>query len=225
MEMGQTVKIVLVENDLQYRAMLRDLLILEGHSVEEKDTILGKEADFRRDNTDLFILDEDLGDHSGFDELAYIRSNPKLKNAHVIFLSGNQEKQKILQAYTAGADDYILKTEDIAITLKKILAIGQRKRKINRTDLGLEFDDSNYSVSTENEKMSFTRTQYFLFYELASAYPNAVSREILLNRAFSGTNITQRTVDVHVCSLRKILKRIGIRIRTKRGIGYQLVGP
>jgi DNA-binding response OmpR family regulator len=64
--------------------------------------------------------------------------------------------------------------------------------------------------------------EFNILKELFLANGKTLTREDLIHRINDGANVTHRTIDVHVCSIRKKLKNHGYTIETIRGVGYRL---
>lgn len=69
--------------------------------------------------------------------------------------------------------------------------------------------------------LGLTSTEYRLLKLFCDEEGKVLKREEVLNRLFDGTMVSERTLDVHICSLRRKLKPYGSPIVTLRGIGYQ----
>ena len=86
----------------------------------------------------------------------------------------------------------------------------------------LTIDLYKHEVTVKNESIPLTLTEFKLLHQLASKPGRVFTRDQLLD-AVSGseTFVIDRTVDVHIASLRKKLKAYANRIITIRGIGYK----
>jgi len=86
----------------------------------------------------------------------------------------------------------------------------------------LTIDLYKHEVTIKNEPIQLTLTEFKLLHQLASKPGRVFTRDQLLD-AVSGseTFVIDRTVDVHIASLRKKLKAYANRIVTIRGIGYK----
>jgi len=120
----KNMKILIVDDFSTMRRIIRNILKqLEFTNVEEADD--GdvafeklKEADY-----DLLITDWNMPNMSGLDLLKEIRANEKLEDLKILLVSAEAEKENIIQAVQAGANEYVVKpfTADV---------LGQKINKI-----------------------------------------------------------------------------------------------
>ncbi len=118
-------KILLVEDDLNFGAVLKDYLMLNDFDVVlAKNGMEGFEK-FKKDTYDLCILDVMMPYKDGYTLAKEIRE--KNSEVPIIFLTAKSMKEDVLKGYKAGADDYLNKPFDSEVLLMKIKAIIQRK--------------------------------------------------------------------------------------------------
>lgn len=107
--MGSNNKVMLAEDDLTMRSVLRTLLEIEGFTVSvasvrrSEEEILGS---IRSEHPDVVLLDVHLGDTNGLDVLRLVREDPGLSQTRIIMTSGMDMQDKCM---AAGADGFILK--------------------------------------------------------------------------------------------------------------------
>jgi len=122
-------KILLVEDDLNFGAVLKDYLMLNDFDVVlAKNGMEGFEK-FKKDSYDLCILDVMMPYKDGYTLAKEIRE--KNQEVPIIFLTAKSMKEDVLKGYKAGADDYLNKPFDSEVLLMKIRAIIQRKSSTN----------------------------------------------------------------------------------------------
>src|SRR5690606_38003307 len=145
-------KILLVEDDANFGAVLKDYLALNDFEVTlAKNGMEGLEK-FKKDIFDLCILDVMMPYKDGFTLAKEIRD--KNKEVPIIFLIAITMKENVLKGYKVGADDYLNKPFDSEVLLVKINAIIQRKTtEANKIDnLKFEFKIGNFHL---NSKLRF----------------------------------------------------------------------
>lgn len=101
------------------------------HTIHYRDSGEAALQDIANLNIDVVLLDIKLG--KGIDGYSCCRLMRKLSldnDLHIIFLSGYEKKQEILQAYSSGGDDYILKPFNQYELLKKI-SVRKEKQATN----------------------------------------------------------------------------------------------
>ena len=118
-------KILLVEDDQNFGAILKDYLMLNDFDVTlAKNGMEGFEK-FKKDTYDLCILDVMMPYKDGYTLAKEIRE--KNKEVPIVFLTAKTMKEDVLKGYKVGADDYLNKPFDSEVLLMKIKAIIQRK--------------------------------------------------------------------------------------------------
>jgi two-component system phosphate regulon response regulator PhoB len=175
----------------------------------------------------LILLDWMLPDQSGLALLTRIRNDRQLKKIPVIMLTARQMEEDKIAGLDHGADDYITKPfspRELTARMKALL----RRRSPEHAQETIQYadvilDPSNFSVTVSGKKIDIGHTEYKLL-KFLLAYPDRVfSRSQLLDRVWGNhVIIEERTVDVHVLRLRKVLGSAEALIRTVRGAGYML---
>jgi DNA-binding response OmpR family regulator len=88
--------------------------------------------------------------------------------------------------------------------------------------LSLVLDSQRYKVEVRGRQLSLTLTEFKILRALATEQSLIVSRKELQTEAFNADQISKRSLDVHICSLRKKLAPQGLDIASVRGVGYRL---
>jgi DNA-binding response OmpR family regulator len=134
----------------------------------------------------------------------------------------------LVQALEGGADDCMRKPPSVALLAAKLKAILRRqvpsagRRYVPNLDLLI--DSERYLVEARGVPLNLTMTEFKILRELVVAEGKVVSRVELQSRVFGQTEALNRSLDVHVCALRKKFKSHNIDIDSVRGVGYR-VGP
>lgn len=144
-------KILLVEDDLNFGAVLKDYLMLNDFDVTlAKNGMEGFEK-FKKDTYDLCILDVMMPYKDGYTLAKEIRE--KNNEVPIIFLTAKSMKEDVLKGYKAGADDYLNKPFDSEVLLMKIKAIIQRKSSDTKAEqVQFEFNIGKFHL---NSKLRF----------------------------------------------------------------------
>jgi len=103
------VRILVVDNDVDVRAMVRQSLTLGGHTVLEATT--GEECLALVDawRPDLVLLDLLMPDQTGLDVLRVLRARPATANLPIVVLTAMNDEESTRQGFQAGATDYLTK--------------------------------------------------------------------------------------------------------------------
>jgi len=131
-----------------------------------------------------------------------------------------------------GADDYVTKpfsVQELIARMKAVLRRTGAKTDTEVISIGpLFIEPSSHRVALNNIDVMMSPTEYKLLYFFASNPNKVFSRNQLLDNVW-GDNVyvEDRTVDVHIRRLRRILDAQGCAdlVQTVRGFGYKLVGP
>lgn len=221
--------IYLLEDDASIRNFVEYALNSSGFEAAGFE----KPSDFWRavdKTTPTFILlDIMLPEEDGLEVLKKLRSRQDTKRVPVIMLTAKSTEYDKVLGLDSGADDYISKPFGIMELISRIKAL---LRRTSTEITGGEYTVGDLYVCPEKHivraagrDVSLTFKEYELLC-LLMANPGIVfSRDKILQRIwgfeFDGEN---RTVDVHIRTLRSKLGNCGDLIETVRGIGYKIGG-
>jgi len=225
-------KILLVEDDQNFGAILKDYLILNDFDVTlAKNGMEGFEK-FKKDTFDLCILDVMMPYKDGFTLAKEIRE--KNKEVPLIFLTAKTLKDDVLKGYKVGADDYLNKPFDSEVLLMKIKAIMQRKaQEIKPDNQQFEFNIGKFHLNSKlrfltfpgNEPIKLSPKENELLKMLTLHEDDLMPRELALTKIWRDDNyFTSRSMDVYIAKLRKYLKEDpNVEILNIHGEGFRLV--
>ncbi|MES2525583.1 MAG: response regulator transcription factor [Bdellovibrionota bacterium] len=174
------------------------------------------------DTASAYIVDLNLPGINGINIIKFIRSHDKI--SPIFIISGTLSDKVVTEGLDAGADDYVMKPFNPNVLLMKLENASRKVRKLREESLndGLKIIDESHTVVKDGTFILLTGREYLIVKKLFEAKSNCVSREALIDN-FPGEDVTVRTIDTHICSARKKLKRAQISIRTIRGVGYAMV--
>ncbi|WP_428225060.1 response regulator transcription factor [Flavobacterium sp.] len=225
-------KILLVEDDPNFGAILRDYLSMNDFDVTlAKNGMEGFEK-FKKDEYDLCILDVMMPYKDGFTLAKEIRE--KNKEVPLIFLTAKTMKEDVLKGYKVGADDYLNKPFDSEVLLMKIRAIIQRKASEIKADVSkFEFTIGKFQLNAKlrfltfpgDEPIKLSPKENELLKMLALHENDLMPRELALTKIWRDDNyFTSRSMDVYIAKLRKYLKQDeNVEILNIHGEGFRLV--
>jgi two-component system phosphate regulon response regulator PhoB len=222
-------RILVVEDEEALTTLLRYNFAAEGYEVET--VARGDEADVRLKEQlpDLVVLDWMLPGLSGIELCRRLRARPDSKELPIIMLTARGEESERVRGLATGADDYIVKPFSVPELLARVRGLLRRARPERLASVltfgDLALDRERRRVTRGGEPVEVGPTEYRLLEFLLENPGRVFSREQLLNGVWGrDIYIDERTVDVHIGRLRKLLKN-GERpdpIRTVRGAGYSL---
>ena len=175
-------------------------------------------------------MNSDLPEESGIAVLQKIRKSPVLQDLPVIMISDHDSVHDKITAFEEGADDYLIRPFDTIELIVRIKALLRRVRR-NEDEKCIRIGDLKvypewHKVLIDGKPIELTGKEFDTFLLLVSNPKTVFSKEQLQEKIWDCEYIeTSRTVDVHICTLRKKLGRYGYLIKTLRGIGYCLADP
>ena len=176
---------------------------------------------------DVIVLDVMLPGMDGLEVCRRLRSQPRTARIPVIMLSARGTEPDRVVGLELGADDYVSKpfsTRELAARIKAQLrraSIPSEAAEVIRRG-ELTIDVARREVTCGRTPVSLTATEFKLLHFVASQPGRVFSRSELID-GILGRDIAvlDRTIDVHVVSLRKKLRHCGVLIETVRGFGYK----
>lgn len=222
-------KILLIEDEAPIREMIRFVLEQKDYqAIEADDYASGLAAANNEPFPDLILLDWMLPGGAGIDLIKQFKRNEFTRQIPVIMLTAKGEEEDKVRALEAGADDYITKPfspNELLARVKAVLRRANPRHSEDRLEVnGLLLDPVSHRVNTDHQSIEMGPTEYNLLHFFMTHQERVYSREQLLNNVW-GTNVyvEDRTVDVHIRRLRKVLKPSGHDelIQTVRGAGYR----
>jgi two-component system phosphate regulon response regulator PhoB len=178
---------------------------------------------------DLILTEIVLPGLDGMELCRQIRSSSEVNEIPLIFLTIRNSEIDQIAGLSIGADDYLCKPIHAQLLQHRINAILRRRtpnvRSNNVTSVqlhGIEMNRQYFSVSADQHPIDLTRTEFELLWALAARPGRPFTRAELLDLA-RGQNASamERTIDVHVKSLRQKLGERGKLLETVHGVGYR----
>lgn len=220
--------ILVVEDDPDIRELLSFTISRAGFDLRAAET--AEEALRLLDSglPELMVIDWMLPGMDGIDLAKYLRSDSLTSALPIIMLTARGEEIDKLKSFEAGVDDYVTKPfspKELTARLKALLRRSGRPADGEINAAGLKLDLLSHKLYASNKEINIGPTEFKLL-ELFMRNPNrAFERSQLLDRVWGrGVYVEERTVDVHVLRLRKLLRPTGNDhlIETVRGVGYRL---
>ncbi|BAU57694.1 phosphate regulon transcriptional regulator PhoB [Halorhodospira halochloris] len=221
-------KILVVEDDAAVREMLLSTLGREGFEATVAcDAIQGDEQ-LRRQHPDLILLDWMLPRVSGVEWARQLKESEQTRAIPIILLTARSEEEDKVQGLESGADDYVTKPfspRELKARIKAVLRRTAPETSDETIEVsGLMLDPVSYRVSGNGQHLSMGPTEFRLLRFFMTHRDRVYTRTQLLDQVW-GVNVyvEERTVDVHIRRLRKILAETGHDklIQTVRGAGYR----
>ncbi len=220
------LRILLVEDHTELRQLMRIHLNRAGYEVcEAGDGEVALKL-LESTNVHMMIVDIMMPRMDGF-ELLHALRDARL-DTPVLVVTARDSLEDKRAAYSAGADDYMVKPIDMEELLLHVQALLRRARlfyervvKVGSTML----DEEQLSVSWGTATLTLRQKEFQLLHLLLT-YPGKIfTRQALMDEIWGYESETDpRTVDVHIKRLReKLAANPDFRIETVRGLGYKAV--
>jgi two-component system phosphate regulon response regulator PhoB len=221
-------RILVIEDETDIREMLSLRLKKENFVVREASEGVAGLKKAMEELPDLILLDLMLPSTSGLDILRKLRNNRKTAQVPIIIVSAKGDESDIVAGLELGADDYVTKPFNMSILIARINALLRRFQTSEApppkvVSAGpIEINTDRHLVAVDGEPVTLTRTEFGILYTLATAKGRVLTRNQLINEVIgSDAMATERTIDVHVTSLRSKLGDAKKLIETVRGVGYR----
>ncbi|MFO1357189.1 phosphate regulon transcriptional regulator PhoB [Plasticicumulans sp.] len=221
-------RILIVEDEQPIREMITFALGAAGYTTVEAADARAALALIAERVPDLILLDWMLPGASGLELARRLKKDELTRDVPVIMLTARAEEEDKIHGLESGADDYVTKPfspRELAARIKAVLrrGSGQGSDEAFEAD-GLRLEPLSHRVTAREQTVDIGPTEYRLL-EFFMSHPERVySRSQLLDRVWgSNVYVEERTVDVHIRRLRKVLEPSGhdVLIQTVRGTGYR----
>ena len=223
------MKILLVEDDPSLRELICKALNANNFSVDTADNGESGYKMLFESIYDLIILDIMLPLMSGIEILKKARENNNI--TPVIFLTAKDGVNDRIAGLDAGADDYLVKPFSIGELLARIRALLRRPYLIKNNNMleisGLMLDMDNYELRFMGEVMKLPIKEANILRLLIKNANKFIQKDVFLNTIWSFYgDVGINNVEVYISRLRKydLIRKSGVRIETRWGVGYRIVG-
>jgi two-component system phosphate regulon response regulator PhoB len=199
----------------------------EGYAVLAAGNAEDALQQIREERPDLILLSWQLPGTSGIEFCRMLRLRRDTSRTPIIMLATRNEEEARVRGLTTGADDFLVKPISLLELTARITALLRRVNPHILSDVlvshGIELNRATHRVRLAGQEIRIGPTEFRLLELLMSNPGRVYSRERLLDEVWgSDVYVDERTVDVHVGRLRKVIRGDGDTdpIRTVRGTGY-----
>lgn len=212
-------KIVIIEDDTEVRTMLQTLFGSLDFDVDAYDSAEGFLLSSEKPTYAVYVIDDHLPGIQGHELVSALRSRDLI--SPIFMVSGSLDESIKRQTLMKGADDYLYKPfnpDHLAIRIRT--AVDRANVYLNsRFDTGVKLIPKANTVMVDGKTVTFSDREYRILSYLMN-HPNQIITRQELVANFEDSEITMRTIDVHISSVRKKLDGLDLRIETCRGKGY-----
>ena len=208
-------RVLIVDDEADIREFIGYNLTREGYEVAEARNGAEAVEVAERFRPHLILMDMMMPVMNGREACEAIRSNEKIKDTMIVFLSAICEEENLVQSYSAGADDYITKPVSMRVLCSRVNAIMKRLGG----DSSRLVEERRAYRSDEGEL--HLPVKEFEILKLLCSKPNHIfSRQEIFHHVWGDDVVVGgRTLDVHI---RRLRRKIGDRhIVTHKGVGFK----
>ena len=224
------ISVLVVDDESAIREMIRFALGRAGMKVRCAEDGLEALNKISEKTPDILLLDWMMPGISGLELTRRLRRNSRTAEIPIIMLTARVTEDDKVAGLNAGTDDYIIKPFSPRELVARIQAVLRRASpgdvdgKIKLGDITI--DSVSRQVYFNDEPVHIGPTEYRLLEFFMTHNGRSFSREQLLDHVW-GTNtyLEERTVDVHIRRLRKLLTAADLDkyVQTVRGHGYRFM--
>jgi two-component system phosphate regulon response regulator PhoB len=224
------MNILVVEDDRDIREMVCQSLAQNDFRITGCSNLQEARQAMEASDHDCMVVDWMLPDGSGIELIRWMRRQQKFQQTPVVMLTARSQESDLITGLDAGADDYLTKPMSLRELNARVRALLRRPAQYEEHQDSLEFgsiilNSRTHEVFVGGTAINLTKTEFKLLKLFVHNPRKVYSREQILDAVW-GVNayLGDRTVDVHILRLRKILKPHGAdrMISTVRGSGYRL---
>ena len=222
------VNILLVEDEPAIQQMVGMALRKAGYDVVMASDVAESQTQIAGQVPDLMLLDWMLPGLSGVEYARQLKKNDLTREMPIIMLTARGEESDKIRGFDSGADDYITKPFSPRELVARINAVLRRASPHVSAEViqvgDLRLDTAGHRVTVSDVVLTMGPTEYRLLHFFMTHPERVYSRGQLLDRVWGGdVYVEERTVDVHILRLRKVLAAHGHDhlIQTVRGAGYR----
>jgi len=222
--------VLVIDDEKDLLELVRYNLEKEGYRIKTAENGEAGLETAARELPDIVIVDLMLPGIDGLDVCRRLRSDQRTARTPIIMLTAKSAETDRVVGLEIGADDYVTKPfspRELAARIKAVLrrvssqqTPEPQSRIIRRGGLTIDFERRGVRCGDEN--IDLTATEFRLLQILARHPGRVYSRSELIEGALGKEiAVVDRTIDVHITSLRRKLGAYGDRIETARGFGYR----
>jgi two-component system phosphate regulon response regulator PhoB len=222
-------KILVIEDDRALAKVLEYNLLQSGY-----EAILSSDGQdglyqARSKSPSLILLDLMIPVMDGLEVCKRLRASQETRDLPIIMLTAKSEETDQVVGYNVGADDYVTKPFSVKVLMERIKSL-LRRDQLRQTAEGEEvisrqgvtIDRVKYRTTLHGDPIELTPSEFRLLETLIRQPGRAFDRTELVDSALgSDAMVLERTIDVHIRSLRKKFGDHADLIETVRGVGYR----
>ena len=221
-------KLLIIEDDQSLSSVLKYNFDSAGYDVycahDGQDGI----NQARQIAPDVILLDLMIPLVDGIEVCRRLRAEEPTRDTPIMMVTAKSEETDQLIGFSVGADDYVVKPFSMRVVMERVKSLCRRNDRssnggadlVNRS--GVSIDRLKHRASVDGRPIDLTPSEFRLLDTLIRNPGRAFDRAELIESALGGdTLVLERTIDVHIRSLRKKMGVAADYVETVRGVGYR----
>jgi two-component system phosphate regulon response regulator PhoB len=220
--------ILIVEDDPAIQDMLSIAFSMTHFKIYQAEDVRAAQLIMADHRPDIILLDWMMPEVSGIEFARRLKKSQETQDIPILMLTARGEEDDRLRGFDVGVDDYITKPFSPKELMARISAVLRRVKgysQLQTIESGqLKILPDEHRVFVGDSELNIGPTEYKLLHFFMTNIERVFSRAQLLDRVWGGSvYIEERTIDVHIRRLRKILAESGYdyMVQTVRGVGYR----
>jgi two-component system phosphate regulon response regulator PhoB len=225
--------VLVVDDERDILELVKYNLDKEGYQVTVVTTGEDALAAARTKSPDIVILDLMLPGVDGLEVCRRLKADLKTRTIPIVMLTAKGDEADVVTGLELGASDYVTKPFSPRVLTARIKAVLRRGDEEDGDDVTLRVNDltirvGRHQVIVAGVPAELTATEFRILVYLARRPGWVFTRQQIVDAAqgddvfVNDRFVTDRSVDVHIVSLRRKLGACGAYIETVRGVGYRL---
>ena len=225
--------VLVVDDERDILELVKYNLDKEGYQVTVVATGEDALAATRTKMPDIVVLDLMLPGVDGLEVCRRLKADPKTRSIPIVMLTAKGDEADVVTGLELGASDYVTKPFSPRVLTARIKAVLRRGDEADGDDATLRVNDltihvGRHQVIVDGAPAELTATEFRILVYLARRPGWVFTRQQIVDAAqgddvfVNDRFVTDRSVDVHIVSLRRKLGTCGAYIETVRGVGYRL---
>ncbi len=221
------ISILVIEADLSLSNVLEFNLSNSGYEVYCAHDGQDGLSQARAKKPGLVIVADVLPLVDGIEVCRQLRAEPLTRETPIMMLTVKTEEADQLNAFSAGADDYVIKPFSVRVLVERVKSLLRRRElELGGADVvtvgRVSIDRVKHLALVDEGPMELTPSEFRLLETMIRQPGRAFDRTELIDLALGAdTMVLERTIDVHIRSLRKKMGDAAEAVETVRGIGYR----
>jgi two-component system phosphate regulon response regulator PhoB len=225
--------VLVVDDERDILELVKYNLDKEGYQVTVVATGEDALAATRTKMPDIVILDLMLPGVDGLEVCRRLKGDPKTRSIPIVMLTAKGDEADVVTGLELGASDYVTKPFSPRVLTARVRAVLRRGNEAADDEATIRIKEmtihpGRHQVLVKDKPVELTATEFRILLFLAKRPGWVFTRQQIVDAAqgddvfVNDRFVTDRSVDVHIVSLRRKLGCCGAYIETVRGVGYRL---